>query len=65
MVKNTACCSSEPITVQADVRVCKLALHSSRSYGYAFPLQSGAYEHESCVSYRDPGEKCGLIRPTI
>ena len=36
MVKNTACCSSMPITVQAGFRVRKLALHSNRSYGYAF-----------------------------
>jgi len=25
-----------------------------------FSLQSGAYEHESCVCSRDPDEKCGL-----
>ena len=36
MVKNTACYSSAPITVQAGLRVRKLALHSNRSYGYAF-----------------------------
>jgi hypothetical protein len=36
MVKNTACYSSVPITVQAGLRVRKLALHSNRSYCYAF-----------------------------
>ena len=36
MVNNTACYSSPPITVQACLRVRKLALHSNRSYGYAF-----------------------------
>ena len=35
IVKNTACYSSMPITVQADLRVRKLALHSKRSYDYA------------------------------
>jgi hypothetical protein len=36
IVENTVCYSSLPITVQAGVRVRKLALHSNRSYGYAF-----------------------------
>ncbi len=36
MIENTACFSSMPITVQASLRVRKLALHSNRSYGYAF-----------------------------
>jgi hypothetical protein len=36
MIKNTVCYSSMPITVQASLRVRKLALHSNRSYGYAF-----------------------------
>ena len=36
MVNNTACCSGMPITVQAGLRVHKLAFHSNRSYGYAF-----------------------------
>ena len=36
MIKNTACYSSAPITVQAGLRVRKLALHSNRSDGYAF-----------------------------
>ena len=36
MIKNTVCYSSKPITVQASLRVRKLALHSNRSYGYAF-----------------------------
>ncbi len=36
IVKNTACYSSMPITVQAGLRVRKLALHSNRSYCYAF-----------------------------
>ena len=36
MFKNTASYSSAPITVQAGLRICKLALHSNRSYGYAF-----------------------------
>jgi len=36
MIKNTVCYSSMPITVQAGLHVRKLALHSNRSYGYAF-----------------------------
>ena len=36
MIKITVCFSSMPITVQASLRVRKLALHSNRSYGYAF-----------------------------
>jgi hypothetical protein len=36
MVNNTACYLSVPITVQAGLRVRKLALHSNRSYCYAF-----------------------------
>ena len=36
MIKNTECYSSVPITVQAGLRVHKLALHANRSYGYAF-----------------------------
>jgi hypothetical protein len=36
MIENTVCHSSMPITVQASLRVRKLALHSNRSYGYAF-----------------------------
>jgi hypothetical protein len=36
MIKNTVCYLSKPITVQAGLRVRKLALHSNRSYGYAF-----------------------------
>ena len=36
MVKNTACYSSVPITVQSGLRVRKLALHSNRSHRYAF-----------------------------
>jgi hypothetical protein len=36
IVENTVCYSSLPVTVQAGVRVRKLALHSNRSYGYAF-----------------------------
>ena len=36
MIKNTECYSSMPITVQASLRVRKLALHSNRSYCYAF-----------------------------
>jgi hypothetical protein len=36
IVENTVCYSSLPITVQAGLRVRKLALHSNRSYGYAF-----------------------------
>jgi hypothetical protein len=35
-IKNTECYSSLPITVQAGLPVRKLALHSNRSYGYAF-----------------------------
>ena len=36
MIKNTVCNSSLPITVQAGLRVLNLALHSNRSYSYAF-----------------------------
>jgi hypothetical protein len=36
MTTNTVCYSSMPITVQASLRVRKLARHSNRSYGYAF-----------------------------
>jgi hypothetical protein len=36
MIKNTVCYSSMPITVQASLRVRKLALHSNLSYCYAF-----------------------------
>ena len=36
MIKNTMCYLSMPITVQASLRVRKLALHSNRSYGYTF-----------------------------
>ena len=36
MTKTTLCYSRMPITVQAGLRVRKLALHSNRSYGYAF-----------------------------
>ena len=36
MIENTACFSTVPITVQAGLRVRKLALHSNHSYGYAF-----------------------------
>ena len=36
MAKNTKCYSSMPITVQASLRARKLALHSNRSFGYAF-----------------------------
>jgi len=36
MINNTVCYSSPPITVQAGLRVRKLALHSNRSYCYAF-----------------------------
>ena len=36
MTRTTLCYSSMPVTVQASLRVRKLALHSNRSYGYAF-----------------------------
>jgi hypothetical protein len=36
MLKNTECYLIMPITVQAGLRVRKLALHSNRSYCYAF-----------------------------
>ncbi|MGB5643593.1 MAG: hypothetical protein WBO16_10955, partial [Gammaproteobacteria bacterium] len=36
MTQNTVCYTSLPITVQAGLRVRKLALHSNRSYRYAF-----------------------------
>ncbi len=36
MTQNTVCHSSLPITVQAGLRVRKLALRSNRSYCYAF-----------------------------
>jgi hypothetical protein len=40
MIKNTVCYSSMPITVQAGLRVRKLALHSNRSYCYAFRFRA-------------------------
>ena len=36
VVKNTAFYSSTPVTVQTGLRARKLALHSNRSYRYAF-----------------------------
>ena len=36
MIENSVCCSTIPITVQAGLRARKLALHSNRSYCYAF-----------------------------
>jgi hypothetical protein len=36
IIKNTECYSRAPITVQAGLLVRTLALHSNRSYGYAF-----------------------------
>jgi len=36
MTRTTLCYSSMPAMVQASLRVRKLALHSNRSYGYAF-----------------------------
>ena len=36
MFRNTVCYTSMPITVQASLRFRKLALHSNRSYCYAF-----------------------------
>jgi hypothetical protein len=36
MIENTVRLSTVPITVQAGLRVRKLALHSNRSYGDAF-----------------------------
>jgi hypothetical protein len=36
MIKHTVCYSRMPITVQASLRVRKLALYSKRSYCYAF-----------------------------
>jgi hypothetical protein len=40
ITKNTVCYSSMPITVQAGLRVRKLALHSYRSYCYAFRFRA-------------------------
>jgi len=37
MLKNTVCYSIMPITVQAGLRVRKLALHSNRSYCFFAP----------------------------
>jgi len=54
MVKNTMCFASAPITVQAGLRVRKLALHSNRSYGYAF-RSSGAFEHQPVILMRNAG----------
>ncbi len=36
MTKNSLCMLSEPIAVQAGLRIRKLALHSNRSHCYAF-----------------------------
>ena len=59
MVKNTVCFASAPITVQAGLRVRKLALHSNRSYGDAFRSRAALSNTSPHVS-PDPGEKCVL-----
>ena len=51
MIKITLCFSMAPVTVQTGLRARKLALHSNRSYGFAF---------RSCACSRDPDEKSGL-----
>ena len=61
MIKNTACYSRVPITVQAGLHVRKLALHSNRSYGYAFRSRAALTNTNPAPASRDPGEKCGLI----
>ena len=49
-----------PITVQAGLRVRKLALHSNRSYGCAFRSRAALTNTNPAPASRDPGEKCGL-----
>ena len=49
-MKNTGCYSSMPITVQAGLRVRKLALHSNRSYGYAFRSRAALSDTSPSVS---------------
>jgi hypothetical protein len=50
MTKNTVCYPSMPITVQASLRVRKLALHSNRSYGYAFRSRAALTDTSPPVS---------------
>jgi hypothetical protein len=47
-----------PVTVQASLRVRKLALHSNRSYGYAFRYSAALTNTSPHVS--PGGETCGL-----
>jgi len=53
MTRNTVCSSSEPITVQAGLRVGKPALHSNRGYSYAF-------RSRAALSNTSPDETCEL-----
>ena len=50
MVKNTACYASVPVTVQAGLHVRKLALHSNRSYCYAFGSRAALSNTSAHVS---------------
>jgi len=61
----TACFSTVPITVQAGLRVRKLALHSNRSYGYAFRSRAALTNTNPApapvILVRNAGQsKCGL-----
>jgi hypothetical protein len=60
MINNTACYSSPPITVQAGPRVRKLALHSNRSYCYAFCSRAALTNTSPPVS---PGGETGGLHP--
>ena len=51
MAKNTKCYSSMPITVQASLRARKLALHSNRSFGYAFRSRAALTKTSPPVSH--------------
>ena len=65
IVENTVCYSSMPVTVQAGLRARKLALHSNRSYGYAFRSRAaltntGPHVSSGGVIISPPDETCGL-----
>ena len=65
MIRNTVCSSSMPVTVQAGLRARKLALHSNRSYGYAFRSRAALTNISPHVlpggeMITPPGETCGL-----
>ena len=56
MFRNTESYSSMPVTVQAGLHIRKLALHSNRSYGYAFRSRAAfTPEPASVILLRNAG----------